>query len=61
MVLFLTPDSVPASPILPDTGANTSAAAVSLAISTALLAVGALVLVLMRRRSHRVGRSAGTR
>jgi len=50
MVLFLTPDSVPASPTLPDTGANASVTAASLAVSTALLAVGALVLAVTRRR-----------
>jgi hypothetical protein len=50
LVLFLTPDILPASPILPDTGANTSTTAVSLTVSGGLLIAGALALVMMRRR-----------
>lgn len=37
-------------PVLPDTGANTSVTGISVAISAALLAVGALALVVTRRR-----------
>jgi LPXTG-motif cell wall-anchored protein len=50
MVLFLTPDSVPASPTLPETGVNSSVTAVSLAVSGSLLIAGALALVMLRRR-----------
>ena len=51
-VLFLTPDSVPSSPTLPDTGANTSVTALALAVSGGLLGAGALALVVVRRRQH---------